>query len=373
MVYNPVKKTQTASPGRQSNIELLKILAVMGVITLHCISPADGAMSVVGSGSIKYFILLSLESLAICAVNIFMMISGYFLSCSRKKRTLQKTVMMLVQTSFFCFVRYLISVATGSAEFSVKLLMLSFLPTNYFVILYLTTYWISPYVNIIIDHLSRKQLRTFAILLLVLFSVLPTITDVFEVLTQKSWNDLSTIGIQGSQQGYTIVNFLMMYIIGGTLRREKDYLGKAHISVIGMGIATCVILIASFARFSIWKAMAYSNIAVIVLAVLIFDVFFRIHLSMRAGKVINRLAEAVFTANVFHRSVLPFVFSMDCVNWSVIQMVCHCMLSAFVIYMLCAVAHYVYQRVTEPIFGKFFEVIRLPCIDLEDTTEWKDI
>lgn len=264
--------------------------------------------------------------------------------------------------------KYLIGVIAGSSEFNVRLLLLSFIPANYFVILYLTTYWLSPYINIIFDHLSRKQLRIFAITCLVLFSVWPTITDILEVLMGRSWNDLSTIGLQGSQQGYTIVNFMMMYIIGGTLRREADYLGKVHISITGLGIATCMILISIFSRYNIWKALAYSNFAVVVLAVLVFDLFSRIHLEMRIGKIINRFAEAVFTANVLHRGVLPFVFDMDCVHWSPVHMVCHCLISVSVIYMVCVVVHYIYRKMADPIFRKMFNKISLPCIDLGDAT-----
>lgn len=88
---------------RESNIELLKILAVMGVILLHCISPLDGAMAAAQYGSINYYILFAMESLAICAVNLFMLISGYFLSCSRKRRTLQKTIYDACSNELFLF------------------------------------------------------------------------------------------------------------------------------------------------------------------------------------------------------------------------------------------------------------------------------
>lgn len=67
---------------RQSNIELLRILASMAVIILHYITPnAGGALQYVRNtgGGINEAILRLLESLLANAVNLFMMISGYFL------------------------------------------------------------------------------------------------------------------------------------------------------------------------------------------------------------------------------------------------------------------------------------------------------
>ena len=71
---------------RQSNIELLRILAIMGVIVLHYNNPLIGrGITYAKEGSVNFYILYFLESLFACGVDLFMLISGYFMCESKKK------------------------------------------------------------------------------------------------------------------------------------------------------------------------------------------------------------------------------------------------------------------------------------------------
>ena len=47
----------------------------------------------------------------------------------------------------------------------------AFLPANYFVILYVTVYLISPYINIMIKNISKSNFNRFVVMLFVLFSI----------------------------------------------------------------------------------------------------------------------------------------------------------------------------------------------------------
>lgn len=64
---------------RESGIELLRILLMIGVIILH-INNADigGALKYVDNNSVNYIVLLILENIFVCAVDIFVIITGYF-------------------------------------------------------------------------------------------------------------------------------------------------------------------------------------------------------------------------------------------------------------------------------------------------------
>lgn len=66
---------------QKSNLNLLKILAALGVIILHYNhAEIGGAFGFVSLGSISSIWLNVSESICICAVNVFILISGYFLS-----------------------------------------------------------------------------------------------------------------------------------------------------------------------------------------------------------------------------------------------------------------------------------------------------
>ena len=92
---------------RNSNIELLRILSIIGVIILHYnYELYGGAFSYVTPHSINEFILYLLEYSNIVAVDIFVLISGYFLS-QNNSRSIIKPLKLIVQVIFIAAVFYL--------------------------------------------------------------------------------------------------------------------------------------------------------------------------------------------------------------------------------------------------------------------------
>lgn len=64
---------------RQSNIEFLRIVLMFGVIVLHYCNPEiGGGRKFVYPHSLNYYSLNILVSLFVCAVNLFVLISGFF-------------------------------------------------------------------------------------------------------------------------------------------------------------------------------------------------------------------------------------------------------------------------------------------------------
>ena len=141
---------------RQSNIELLRILLIIGVIILHYNNKTmGGGFEYVKYGSINFYILYILESVFICAVNLFMLISGYFMINSMK-RSLWKPIELFVQVIIFSLGLYVLKIIVNADDFSVKSLVGRFIPSNYFVVLYCTVYIISPYINKLMLSLDKK-------------------------------------------------------------------------------------------------------------------------------------------------------------------------------------------------------------------------
>ena len=63
---------------RQSNFELLRFLAGIAVIILHFNYLPSGGGALEWSTGISYYVFLVLECICITAVNIFILITGYF-------------------------------------------------------------------------------------------------------------------------------------------------------------------------------------------------------------------------------------------------------------------------------------------------------
>ena len=205
---------------RQSNIELLRILASMAVIILHYINPnAGGALLYVKTqGGVNEAVMRLLESLFANAVNLFIMIMGYFM-CQSQKRDLWKPIELIVQTSFICGSLQVAAIIWSGQSLSIETLAKAFVPRNYFVILYCCVYVISPYINILIDSLSKRILKLMVTTIMIVFCAYPTLVDAVGNITGFDTAGLSSIGLYGSQWGYTIVNFVIMYIMGVYVRK----------------------------------------------------------------------------------------------------------------------------------------------------------
>lgn len=82
---------------RNSNIELLRIVLMFMVILLHFNNGSmGGAFNYVTDVQINSFILYLLESFSICAVNCFMVISGYFLAYNKTLNCLKLLIYFLL-------------------------------------------------------------------------------------------------------------------------------------------------------------------------------------------------------------------------------------------------------------------------------------
>lgn len=348
-VLTPLNKNQ-AKTVRDSNIELLSIFAILGVITLHY--NGSFALSLVNPNSINQYILIFLEGLFICAVNLFVLISGYF-SVNSQKRKAIKAIELVVQVICMNIACY-VMVSVFSSSFTIGGLLQSAIPNNYYAILYITVYLISPYINILLNKLNDKQLITFTTLLVILFAVWPTILDIFQTFGYI-YGGLYTTNSYGSQYGYSIINFILMYIVGATLRREI-YKPKTYVLFIALAVCLGVIFFWQFIQPQI--ARSYCNPFVIALAVIIFLLFKRINLK---NKIINNLSKATFTCFLVHNIFLGKIGIAKFVNASPVLLVLHILVSSIGIFLACWVIWTVYDFVTRPIFK--FIGSKLICID----------
>lgn len=356
---------------RKSNIELLRIFAVLGVIILHYKNPEmGGGMAYVTENSINYHLLLVLESMFVCAVDVFVLISGYFL-CTSKRRSLWKPIKLITQVMLFGLASYLVrSIFIG---FSIKSMIGNMIPANYYVILYVTVYIISPYINVVFENVTKKQMRLFAVASFALFSVYPTLVDIFSEITGNEWMGLSTIGILGDQSGYTIVTFVLMYILGAYLRLGENTLKTWSTRLISGILLTCIVILTLWAKANLTfrgldgSAYYYCNPVVIFMAMLMFELFSRFEIKNdRMKKLINIMAEGVFSVFLLHSHFLKYINIEMFVRRSLLIMLMHIVVSSGMIYTICWCVHIVYHKITDPLFGKLAGVLSVPSIDLND-------
>lgn len=124
--------------------------------------------------------------------------------CLNNKWNIRKALDLIIQVVVISLGLYILKVAVGNIGFSLKGLIRCLIPSNYFVILYMVVYFISPTINLFMMKLNQKGAFRVLIVFILLFSVWPTAVDVMAELKGEQWIGLSTIGMYGSQWGYTL-------------------------------------------------------------------------------------------------------------------------------------------------------------------------
>ena len=342
---------------RHSNIELLRIITMLGVIVLHYNNPnIGGGMFYAAEGGLNFYLLYLLESCFVCAVDLFVLISGYFLIESTA-RNIWKIIELIAQVMVFSCGTYILRVMFGSEILSVKHIVGSLIPSNYFVILYSAIFLMSPFINKLMKVLGKKQLRSYVIVLLLLFSIYPTAVDFFSELIGRQIVGLSSVGMYGSQWGYSAINFMLMYCIGAYIRIRgiKDWNRKRALTVFfGCGL---ILLFWSRANdyigyFTEKSAYEYCNPLVILMAVCIFVVFAKTDIGVK--KWINSLAKGAFTVFLTHNVFIKRVGIENAVQGNALLMLLHVIIVAIVLYLIGYICFLAYDFITKPIW-KFAE------------------
>lgn len=360
-----------AKKERQSNIECLRIVVILGIIIAHYNNPTiGGGIAYVREGTINFYIMYFLNSLFACGVNLFLLISGYFM-CESKKCSIWRPIELVIQVALFREVSYLADVILKKVPLSLRSIISSLIPANYFVILYCAVFLLSPFINLLMSKLSQKNLKKFVLLLVLLFSVFATIADVLGELRGSSFIGLSTIGAYGSQWGYSIVNFMLMYIIGAYVRKGElriVYWKNGKLAALFLANVGVIMLWARvndrIGYFTVQSAWEYCNPLIILNAVIVFTLFSRMHLGV--NKIINSLAESVFTVFLVHHVFFPFLNIEKYVTGNSIHILLHMLGSAVTIFLICWCVHKLYHMIVDPVFRLLSGTFNRMTIAVED-------
>lgn len=342
-----------ADKKRLSNIELLKVLLMLGVVVLHYNNGNIGkAFSYVPMGSAQSHVLFFMESLFICAVNTFMLISGFFL-CERKQVDLVRAAALLVQVVVYREVLYLIDVISAKQTFDITVFLLNLIPKSYFAVIYVSVYALAPFINKLLCSLDDSAFNKFLVVAVFVGAVWPYFIDVVSEITGVSLKEASSIGYSGSQSGYTMINFILMYTIGAMLRRNTKVFRFCDLLMI---LAICLLLLYGFSYglktrgHSPFLAWEYCNPVIILEAVVIFQIFRQIRL--QENKWINSFAKATFSVYLLNETLIKrYVSTERWVTGNGFLMLMHLSAICIAIVLISWVTQIAWEAVTKPFFA----------------------
>lgn len=292
---------------RIASIELLRILAMMMVVMLHYLSKGGLLTSLTEEFGAGSYIAWLLEAFSIVAVNVYMLISGYFLVESGFRLT--RLVRLVCQVLFYSLLIPPVLLVLGvlrPEQVTVYSLLQYVLPGQmvhyWFITAYLIMYLLSPVLAAGAKALSQKQLRNMIILLLLFFSVSKSVLPVQLEADNLGYDGLWFVCV------FLVAAYIRLYGIAFLQKGRRAalcYLGSC-VSIYGLtlGVRLVYLRTGRLGHF-IHAPYDYNHILNLFAAVSLFYVFSQWKLSGEKplGKAILRVAPYTLGVYLLHEHV----------------------------------------------------------------------
>lgn len=199
--------------GREKNngIEILRIVLMFLIISGHLFAHT-GIRETAELFSFKWFFIWGAQSISVCAVDCFVMITGYF--SWNKEFSLKKLEKLWGTVILYSLGIFAVLCLLGLSSFTGKNIADSLFPVlrnkYWFFRCYILLYLFSPFINAGIRNLSLEQHRKASIVIVIIFYVFPLFSFFFPPID--------------TQDGYSVICFITLYIVAA-------YLGRAEVSL----------------------------------------------------------------------------------------------------------------------------------------------
>lgn len=298
---------------RNTNLDLLRIVSMLLIVFLHSIDHSGVLENAENCGSGMYFYVRFTYMLCQVCVNLFVMLSGYFLVTSKFR--LKKLVTLWMEAAFYAVVLRLVFMLTGARPFSVVSLVSCFFPIltgrYWFITIYVGLYLIFPFLNILIRAMDKKQHALLNICLFGLFSL---------------WSSIHpSIAGMNSGGGWGLAWFVVLYLAAAWLRLYYTPNGKkagwlAASAAIPALIATAQVIAKwlgiGFFQTILQQWFRYDSAPVYIMTMCLFVGFLNIRIGdERLAKLIRFVAPLTFGVYLIHAhaDVSPW-------SWEVLDM-----------------------------------------------------
>ena len=349
---------------RKSNFELLRIVSMFFIVLYHTIIHGH----VIENSTNQGLTMISNLLLFICIVHVnsYVLVSGYFQSKSTCK---QSKVWSLINANWFYRVIIVIiltsvgAISLSKVQILKQIFVIDITDSYWFIKMYLALYLFSPFLNKLINQLTKNEYNKLLIILTVILSIIPYFT-----------------GEQGfSNTGYTIQHFIYLYLIGGYLRKypiERSYLFKRCSKQLKQVIFITIFIICAILNYIIYissqslnnvnslvnditnnlilMSRAYSN-PIVIVQTIAFVLFFET-LNIRS-KIINNLATLTLGIYLVHdnplmRGVLYQWLRIDNGPVSNYSFILYIFIVSFAIYFTASLIEWIRQLIFHWIYNR---------------------
>lgn len=291
---------------RNSSIELLRLLLMVMIIIHHMIvhglgySSFENNISSIFIPESHFFVSTFINCLTVGSVNCFVLISGYFGINPSLKKIKHIIYILLFYTLVFNVIPEIINGKLFNGF--MHCFFLSHTP-YWFVLVYLFLMIFAPMINLYFSSRGLKQIRFVMIGLIILSCYFGFV-----------W------GNPANKNGYTIIQFIMMYCVGRWISVENIKLNRVY-SILGYVLSCLACASIAYCFFVngkydfVWRLTYYNNPFVVLSSMFLFLLFkdYSYH-----SAIINNISKSSLSIYLIQSSSLVaslmYKFVRDCVN-----------------------------------------------------------
>ena len=287
---------------RQSNFELLRIIALFLVLILHSNFQTLGypPFEDVPNHPVMYFSEFIVQGMSAICVNVFILLSGWFGIRPTKKGAFK----LIYQVLFFMLGSYLVAIAMGRAKINGQDILTCFLLNDFawFVKAYLCLYIFSPFLNTYAETADKTEFQNLLIGFYIFQCIFGWATDAAPFI----------------HYGFSTISFIGLYLIAKYIRRFKpkwsDLPPQYDIAIfVAMNVLAAAVLV-SFAYIPFLQSLyntlighmyAYSSPFTIIECIFIFLFFSKLKFQ---SKIVNFVAASSFSVLFVHGNKYLFPY-----------------------------------------------------------------
>ena len=286
-------KTMQKQKARNSNLEFYRIIVMLLIVAHHYVVNS-GLITLMGesplSGRSIFFFLFGAWGKT--GINCFVLITGYFMC--KSQITLYKFMKLLLEVLFYNILIYALFVILGYEKLSFELIF-NLLPGRVlkddFTSCFLVFYLCIPFLNVLVQNLTKKQHFQLLALTLFIYTFHATPPKTYVSMNYVSW-------------------FCTLYIVASYLRFYPTKFDKNVKFWVG-GVFLCIILSVLSILIKLWTFVASDNPFApyryvadcnefLALATAVTSFMYFKNINIRQSKLINTIAASTFGVLLIH-------------------------------------------------------------------------
>lgn len=349
---------------REGKFELLRVISMLGIVIFH-FTDWGGLLYINNIPNRLFGQFINIGGSL--GVNLFVLISGYFLINSKFKT--KKIVKIILEVWTYSVIIAIISSLLGIVNVNNSLFGKSFLPITYnmywFATTYVGMYLLFPIINKLINSLNQKKHRNILILLGIMLSIIPTLLiDSNPFYSELIW-------------------FIYLYMIAAYIRKyDIKFMNNNKKNLIIIGILTILIFLINILIIGIELKIGIRNAELVnyfqitknnyfimlILSIYVF-MFFK-NINIKNNKILSTLAKSSFAVYLIHINTITrkylfykIIKIQNYYNANLFILITYVLIVSIIIYLFCTLVDIIRIKVIEkPIFkikkfDKYFEKI----------------